>query len=416
MESVGLQTESEVQILAAVRELIGTATPFDDVVQAAVRFIAATMRVDASSLILIDHKGGHRKFSLGPGNNAQKVEEINIGRGEGIAGFVAEKGSPLLVADMSRERRFSQRIDQIGGVKTGSIACAPLRVRDEVIGVLEVARRKVGALGEKDIDLLTAVSSQVAIMIENARLLNEMKNLHDKLEQASRLKAQFLATTSHELRTPINIIIGNLDILLGGFLGELTPRQKDSLRTALRNSGEALNLITSLLDLSRVEAGQFVIRVEEFRLDEIWKELELLFRIGLSGKEVELSWEAKGSLPLLKTDKTKVKEILSNIIFNAVKYTHRGKIEVTAAPLGEGESVQIDVKDTGVGIAKDSLPSIFEPFRQLGGSSPGIYGGVGLGLTIATRLLDLLHGQVEVESEVNKGSTFRITIPTKYSA
>lgn len=416
MQPVGLQTESEVQILAAVRELIGISTPFDEVVESALRFIAATMRADASSVIIVDSQEGHRKFSLAPGNKAQQIEESNLRLAEGIAGFVAEQRSPLLVADIAHEPRFSRQVDQIGGIKTGAFACVPLLVRDEVIGVLAVAQKKVGALTEKDLSLLVAVGGHVAITLENARFVDEVKNLHDKLEQASRLKAQFLATTSHELRTPINIIIGNLDILLGGFLGELTPRQKDSLRTALRNSGEALNLITSLLDLSRVEAGQFVIRVEEFRLDEIWKELELLFRIGLSGKEVELSWETKGQLPLLKTDKTKVKEILSNIIFNAVKYTHQGTIEVTASPLGTGESVQIDIRDTGVGIATDSLPSIFEPFRQVGDSSPGIHAGVGLGLTIARRLLDLLHGQIEVESEVDKGSTFRITLPTKYSA
>ena len=398
-----LHSESEAQVLAAIRELMGISMPFEEVVAGALRLAAATMGADASTLLFIERPGQYEKFLFAPAQGVRKLEGIALSPGEGVVGCVVETGSPLVVPDVAHEPRFSERVDQLPGHKARSIACAPLRARDELIGVLTVAKGKAGAWSEKDLEPLTTLAFPVAIMIENARVLREVKNLHEKLEQANRVKAQFLATTSHELRTPIHIIIGNLDILLGGFLGELTP-------------GEALNLISSLLDLSRIEAGQFVIHVEEFRLEDVWKELELLFRIGLSGKEVELIWEAKGPLPLFKTDKIKVKEILSNIIFNAVKYTYKGRIEVAASALGAGEAVQIEVRDTGVGIPKEFLPLIFEPFRQVESSSPGAHGGVGLGLTIAQRLLDLLHGQVEVESAVDKGSTFRVTIPTKYSA
>lgn len=411
-----IHSQSEVRILAAIRDLLGVAATLDEVAAAALRLCAAMMHADASSLLLREYDGGYRKFSFIATEGTRDVEHIRLDFGEGIVGAVVEKGLPQVVPDVARDSRFSERVDTVGGLKAGSVACVPLWVREGIVGTLEVAKKDAGSLGDKDLELLTALAGSVAVIAENTRVLSEIKDLHDKLEQANRVKAQFLATTSHELRTPINIIIGNLDLLLGGFLGELTARQKDSLRTALRNSGEALNLISSLLDLSRIEAGQFVIRVEEFRLDDVWKELELLFRIGLSGKEVELSWETKEGLPPLKTDKIKVKEILSNIIFNAVKYTQQGKIEVTAFPLGAGETVQIEVRDTGIGIPKEYLPVIFEPFRQVEGSSPSVHGGVGLGLSIARRLVDLLHGQIVVESEVGRGSTFRITLPTKYSA
>jgi len=221
---------------------------------------------------------------------------------------------------------------------------------------------------------------------------------------------------THELRTPINIVIGNLDLLLGGFLGSTNERQRKCLETALRNSGEALNLVSSLLDLSRFEAGQFVIHVEEFRLEDVWTELELLFRIGLSGKPVELSWVIEEALPDLKTDRMKVKEILSNIVFNAVKYTDKGQVRVTASPVGSGEEINIEIKDTGVGIPRESLPLIFEPFRQVEGSATRSLGGVGLGLAIAKRLLNQLNGKVEVDSEVGQGTTFRITLPVRYAA
>lgn len=410
------ESDSEVQILASLSELMGTSMSFEEVTAAAMRFTSAMMGADGSSLLLVNRKEGNLSFYITLGEKADPLKSVTLAQGEGIAGFVAQTGVPMIVSDVTREKRFSKRVDQITGFKTRSIACVPLRVRDELRGVIEVVSERVGTFRDKDLDMLTAIAGPIAIMIDNARLIDEAKGLHDRLERAGRVKAEFLATMTHELRTPINIVIGNLDLLLGGYLGELNDRQRDSLKTALRNSGEALNLVSSLLDLSRIEAGQFVIRVEEFRLEDIWTELELLFRIGLSGKEVELSWEVKAPLPPLKTDKIKVKEILSNIVFNAVKFTDRGGIRVSASPVGGGEEVEVEVKDTGVGIPEGFLPFIFEPFRQAEESLTRSHGGVGLGLSIAKRLLNLLHGRVEVESEVDKGSTFRITIPTKYSA
>ncbi len=415
-EPTPLESENEVQILASLSELMGTSMSFEEVTAAAMRFTSAMMGADGSFLLLVNRKEGNLSFYITLGEKADQLKSITLAQGEGIAGFVAQSGVPMIVSDVTRERRFSKRVDQITGFKTRSIACVPLRVRDELKGVIEVVSKRVETFRDKDLDVLTAIAGPIAIMIDNAQLIDEAKGLHDKLERAGRIKAEFLGTMTHELRTPINIVIGNLDFLLGGYLGELNDRQRESMKTALRNSGEALSLVSGLLDLSRIEAGQFVIRVEEFRLEDIWTELELLFRIGLSGKEVELSWEVKAPLPPFKTDKIKVKEILSNIIFNAVKFTDRGRIQVSASPVSGGEEVEVVVTDTGVGIPEEFLPFIFEPFRQAEGSFTRGHGGVGLGLNIAKRLLNLLHGRVEIESEVGKGSTFRITIPAKYSA
>lgn len=309
------ESDNEVQIVAAISELMGTSMPFETVIAAAMRFICTMMGADGSSLLLVDRKEGKLSFYIALGEKADQLKNITLAEKEGVAGFVAETGVPVVISDVSREPRFSKRADQMTGIKTRSIACVPLRVRDELQGVIEVVSERVGAFEDRDLDILTAIAGPVAVMIDNARLIIEVKSLHDKLEEASRVKVEFLATMTHELRTPINIVIGNLDLLLGGYLGELNNRQIGSLKTALRNSGEALNLVSSLLDLSRIEAGQFVIRVEEFRLEDVWTELELLFRMGLSGKEVELSWDIKAPFPPLKTDKIKVKEILS-ILFS----------------------------------------------------------------------------------------------------
>jgi signal transduction histidine kinase len=292
----------------------------------------------------------------------------------------------------------------------------PLKIHGELRGVIEIVSKKPGAFGDKELDMLGAIAGPVAVMLENARLIREVRRLHDELAEAARLKAEVLATMTHEMRTPINIVIGNLDLVLRGFLGQLSERQRKCLETALRNSGEALNLVSSMLDLSRFEAGQYVVHVEEFRLEEIWNDLETFIRVGLSGKPVELFWTIEGDLPVLSTDRIKMKEILSNVVFNAVKYTDRGEVRVTAAPLDGGKGIALEVRDTGVGIPEDSLPYIFDPFRQVEGSATRSLGGVGLGLAIAKRLIELLHGTIEVESHFGQGTTFRIALPARYES
>jgi len=409
-----VDVDSEVRILAHIADFMGTSMAFEDVLTTALRFTAGLMGADGSSILLIERPSGNLSFFIVLGEKAEQLKNIALERGEGIAGFVAETGLPMVVSDVNRESRFSARVDQITGFKTRAIACVPLKVRGELTGVIEIVSKKPGSFGDKELDMLGAIAGPVAIMLENARLIREVKRLHDELAEAARLKAEVLATMTHEMRTPINIVIGNLDLVLRGFLGELSERQRKCLETALRNSGEALSLVSSLLDLSRFEAGQYIVHTEEFRLEEIWNDLEAFIRVGLSGKPVELFWTIEGELPTLSSDRMKMKEILSNVIFNAVKYTDRGEVRVTAAPYNGGAGISVEVRDTGVGIPKDSLPYIFDPFRQVEGSATRSLGGVGLGLAIAKRLMELLHGTIEVASELGQGTTFRMKFPAHY--
>ncbi len=409
-----MDVDSEVRILAHIADFMGTSMAFEDVLTTALRFTAGLMGADGSSILLIERPSGNLSFFIVLGEKAEQLKNIALERGEGIAGFVAETGLPMVVSDVNRESRFSARVDQITGFKTRAIACVPLKVRGELTGVIEIVSKKPGSFGDKELDMLGAIAGPVAIMLENARLIREVKRLHDELAEAARLKAEVLATMTHEMRTPINIVIGNLDLVLRGFLGELSERQRKCLETALRNSGEALSLVSSLLDLSRFEAGQYIVHTEEFRLEEIWNDLEAFIRVGLSGKPVELFWTIEGELPTLSSDRMKMKEILSNVIFNAVKYTDRGEVRVTAAPYNGGAGISVEVRDTGVGIPKDSLPYIFDPFRQVEGSATRSLGGVGLGLAIAKRLMELLHGTIEVASELGQGTTFRMKFPAHY--
>lgn len=247
------------------------------------------------------------------------------------------------------------------------------------------------------------ISQLASLALQNARLV-------DELERANRLKEDFLAMFSHELRTPLNIILGYNDLLLDGTFGDLTDEQAESLRRADKSAQELATLVAATLDLSRLEMEQVPLDFQEVNLPELMREVKSETEEWGEKTDLRQIWTIPQELPLLRTDPLKLKIVIKNLINNAVKFTERGNITIHAYPHASG--VAIDVTDTGIGIAPEAMAIIFEPFRQADSSMTRRYGGVGLGLHVVRRFLDLLHGTVSVESEVGRGSTFRILLPT----
>jgi len=231
----------------------------------------------------------------------------------------------------------------------------------------------------------------------------------DQLGRASRLKSDFLATMSHELRTPLNVIIGYNDLLIEGAFGELAPETVDPLRRMGQSARELLELITTTLDLSRLEAGRLPVEPREFALAELLQEIDRETRELQAKPGVRFHWNIGSESTRLHTDPVKLKVVLKNLVANAAKFTERGSVTVEARPQDGG--VEIAVADTGIGIAPDAQAVIFEPFRQADSSRTRRYGGVGLGLYIVRRLLEMLGGQVSVDSATGRGSTFRVWLP-----
>jgi signal transduction histidine kinase len=234
-------------------------------------------------------------------------------------------------------------------------------------------------------------------------------NLFEELQQANRIKADFLATMSHELRTPLNIILGYTGLLLEGMFGPLTEDQASPLQRIDESAKTLSALITDTLDISRLETGQMPVDLRDVNLYTLLGEVQKELQDFRESPEVHVLWTIAPDLPSLYTDPAKVKIIIKNLLSNAIKFTERGSVLVSAGV--RGENVEISVADTGIGIAEDVLPIIFEPFRQGDGSATRRYGGVGLGLYIVRRLLDLLGGSIAVESVLGQGSTFRVQFP-----
>jgi len=279
-----------------------------------------------------------------------------------------------------------------------------LRRGTEMIGILTAGYRgSKPAFSPQQERIAHGVGQLASMALENGRLV-------DELERANRIKADFLATMSHELRTPLNVIIGYQDLLEDGAFGTLTAEQIEPLRRAHKSADELLQLISATLDLSRLEAGRLPIESAAVAVQEVIDEVLVETRLTYVKPNLQLCANVATQLPHVHTDPLKLKVVLKNLVGNAIKFTEQGSVTVSAALHGEG--VEIAVTDTGTGIKPEALPIIFEPFRQAESVNTRRYEGAGLGLYIVRRLLDVLGGTIAVESEVGRGSTFRVWLPT----
>jgi len=246
------------------------------------------------------------------------------------------------------------------------------------------------------------IAHLAALALENARLMED-------LERASRIKSEFVATMSHELRTPLNVILGYGSLLLDGTFGSLTEEQLDVLKRVQASAQHLLELITMTLDFSRLEARQVSVHRETLDVRAFLQQIEEEARGTWNKPGVELEFQVIGELPPLRTDPIKVAVILKNLIGNAVKFTEHGSVSVRARAGKDG--IEFLVADTGIGIPPEALPHIFEPFWQADSSSTRRHGGVGLGLYIVQRLVELLGGTIHVKSQVGHGTTFSVWLP-----
>jgi signal transduction histidine kinase len=282
-----------------------------------------------------------------------------------------------------------------------------LRRGDDLIGIhCACYRGRQERFAPQQERIAQGIAQLASMALANARLVEE-------LGRANRLRSEFVSTMSHELRTPLNVICGYNELLLDGAFGKVTPEQAEPLRRVGKSAQELLDLINATLDMSRLESGRLPVHLQDVWVADLMREIEGEIQCIPAKPGLRFAWHVPAQLPYLTTDRLKLKMILKNLIANAVKFTEKGSVLV-AVERDDGH-LEFSVADTGIGIAPEVQPVIFEAFRQADSSLTRRYGGVGLGLYIVRRLLDMLGGSVSVESEVGRGSTFRVRLPVAKS-
>ena len=294
----------------------------------------------------------------------------------------------------------------------------PITFRGEMHGVILLGfNQEDRLLSSREIEFCQIVAFATAIALSNAKKYEELQAearrrqiIAEQLADANRLKSEYLASTSHELRTPIATIMGYGHLLGDGACGPLTQEQKKVMGRLMENARGLLAIVDALLDYSKIERGEasLLVKRDDVRplLDQLQRELAPLE----NRKPFKVKYEVEEGVPIIQTDWAKLKSVLLNILSNAIKFTDQGEVRLSVVNAVNG-NVSFVVSDSGIGIPKDLIPLIFEKFRQLDGSPARSYEGTGLGLTISKNLAELIGGKIEVESEVGKGSTFKVTIP-----
>lgn len=431
-EALQLRMKQFLTIYQVAQRLQHLLTP-DLLAQEIISILEALVDYEFIAVLLLDAESGRlHPFAIsdqlkGKAFIAQDkayIKSQEPGLGRGITGWVAQTGQSVNSGDVTKNPHYFMMRPNIR-----SELCVPLRVGDEIIGVLNIETPQPDAYDITDQHLLETVSTQIAAAIQNTRLLAQIQQDAAKLEErvaqrtaelavakeraesADRLKSAFLATMSHELRTPLNSIIGFTGILLQELPGKLNPEQAKQLGMVQGSALHLLALINDVLDISKIEAGQLVAALAPFDVRQVVEKVAQAARALAEKKGLALRVEIDPAVGELHSDRRRVEQIMINLMNNAIKFTEAGEVRIRCWV--ENGCFYISVSDTGIGIKPEDMHKLFQPFSQIHTGLDRKVEGTGLGLSICRRLVELLDGKIWVESKWGAGSTFTFALPTR---
>ena len=359
------------------------------IVQAA----ADLTNAEAGSILLYDEVKQQLLFE-----SASNLDEPSM-RGlvvpvDSIAGWIVNNRQSLIINDTMHDPRHFGGLAQSTQVTTTSLMGVPMVANTKVIGVLETINKLEGQFSQDDMDLLEALGSQAALAIENARLF---------------LQSDLISDLVHELRTPLTSLNTAAQLLTNPRVND--DMRQNIVRVIMSETGRLADMASDFLDLARLESGRAQFQTQVFEFSPLLEECASLMRPKAQERGIYIEMDIPGEQLMLRADRNKVKQIVINLDSNAIKYNQQnGRLVIWAGQVGG--NVVLKVSDTGAGIPPESLPHLFKKFYRVPGTER-ITQGTGLGLSITRRIVEAHGGQISVESHVNQGTTFTVSLPQK---
>jgi signal transduction histidine kinase len=401
----------ELRALGEVSQAVNSTLDVEEVLRTIVTKAVELSATDAGAIYVYDDDRQEFRLRATYGMSEAMIAAISdrhIGIGDANIGEAARRREPIQIADL-REAPASALDDIILGAGYRALLIVPLLRPDRTVGLLVVRRREPGQFPQSTIELLETFADQSVLAIQNARLFREIEEKGRQLEIASRHKSQFLANMSHELRTPLNAILGYSELILDNIYGEPSQKMRGVLERVQSNGRHLLGLINAVLDLSKIEAGQLTLSINDYSLKEVVQGVFVAVESLATAKRLALKVELPAALPTGRGDEQRITQVLLNLVGNAIKFTEAGEVAIAASV--ENGAFTVAVRDTGPGISVADQTRIFEEFQQADNSSTRSKGGTGLGLAISKRFIEMHGGHIMLDSELGRGSTFTISLP-----
>ena len=401
----------QLEALSTVGEAVSATLDLDQVLSTIVTQAVALSGADGGSILEFDPELAEFRIRTTYGTSPAQMAAlrgIRVGLHDSLVGRAARERRPLQVADLAIQAD-DEHMRLLRDAGWRSVVAVPMLREGRVVGALLVRRRTPGEVDDSTCHLLQTFASQSSLALTNAQLYRRLEEQSAELAAASRHKSEFLASMSHELRTPLNAIIGFSEVLLERLFGDVNDRQEEYLGDIHSSGQHLLALLNDVLDLSKVEAGKMVLETTSVDVPTFVHATAGLVRERAHRSGLALEVRCDDLVPPVVADELRLRQVLLNLLTNAIKFTPSGGSVVVRARLS-GPEVEIAVSDTGVGVAQADRERIFESFQQ-GERAMSAQEGTGLGLTLSRRIVELHGGRIWLESDAGAGSTFAFTVP-----
>jgi signal transduction histidine kinase len=395
--------------IVKVSQMLNSTLSLEPLLQIIVQSATELANTEACSIILIDKNTGELRFSESTGG-VEVLRNVIVPLDNSIAGTVVRQDRPLLIRDAQQDPRWHGGVDETVNFETRSILGVPLKVRDKVIGVLELINKSTEeGFNADDIQIATTLAAQAAIAIENARLLDELQQAYRDLSEVDQIKNDFVSIASHELRTPLAVILGYATFLRDN----LTGQASEQLDIVLSSAMKLRSLIDDMVNLRHIQTDNIQLSRSIFSFKQLVLDVISEFSEITTSKQLILTTRfiPNDTALNIDADRQKLYLVLANLVNNAIKFTpERGRIHLNLEL--KGHKYWLNVIDTGIGIPSTEYERIFDQFYQVEPPLTRKYQGMGLGLSIVKGLVEIHQGRIWVESVVGKGSNFVVVLPT----